>query len=59
MIGGAAEVVGELDEHQGLNTTHVSFPGSTVTCRNTFFPSISVPTMYVPAGTSLTAKCSP
>jgi hypothetical protein len=33
VIGGAAKMVGELDEHQGRNTTHVSMPGSTVTER--------------------------
>jgi hypothetical protein len=33
-----------VDPH-GLNTTHVNFPSSTVTCRNTFFPPISVPTV--------------
>ena len=27
VIGGAAQMVGELDEHQGLNTTQVSLPG--------------------------------
>ena len=27
------EMVGELDEHQGLNTTHVTLPASTTTFR--------------------------
>ena len=45
VIDRTAEVVGELDEHQGLKTTQVSFPGSTTTFRKTFFPPISVPTV--------------
>ena len=33
VIGGTAQMIGELDEHQGLNTTQVSLPASTVTLR--------------------------
>jgi hypothetical protein len=35
----------QLPAPYGLNTTQLSFPASTVTVRNTFLPSISVPTV--------------
>ena len=43
MVGGTAEVVGQLDEHQGLNTTQVSLPASTVTGADSFFPRCPSP----------------
>src|SRR5262249_55520965 len=58
VVDRTAQVVGQLDEHQGLNTTQVSLPASTVTLRYTFLPPISVPRTYSATGTSLTAKCS-
>ena len=44
MVGRAAQMVGELDEHQGRKTTQVNRPGATVTFRSTRSPAISVPT---------------